>query len=139
MQYKGYSITGSVMVVDDIKDHMPFNRPLHCTRCAEVKKANLLLPLLSKVSWGDLKTCDVPSDVPFEVKGVATSLKSMIVNRSDNSSSKAFTRVLLEFIKTYSFCVPHATHCDVLSPKSESDIGAFQIHICQQQKIPQPL
>ena len=32
LQYKGYSITGSVRVVDDIKDHMPFNRPLHCTR-----------------------------------------------------------------------------------------------------------
>uniref|UniRef100_A0A1X7VTH0 Uncharacterized protein n=1 Tax=Amphimedon queenslandica TaxID=400682 RepID=A0A1X7VTH0_AMPQE len=105
--------------------------------CAEVKGANLLLPLLSKVSWADLKTCDVPSDIPFEIKGAATSLKSLIVNRSDNSSAKAFTRVLLEFIKTYSLCVPHATHCDV--PKSQHDLGEFEVYIFQQQKIPQPL
>ena len=28
-----------------------------------MKDKNLLLPLLSKVSWKDLRTCDVPSDV----------------------------------------------------------------------------
>ena len=37
-----------------------------------------------------------------------------------------------EFVKTYYFCVPHATHSDVLSPKSAKDLGGFQIHVSLQ-------
>ena len=52
-------------------------------------------------------------DLAIRIEKCGNFSEGMILNRADNSSSKAFTRVLLKLIKAYYFCVPHATHSDV--------------------------
>ncbi|XP_019862802.1 PREDICTED: uncharacterized protein LOC109591515, partial [Amphimedon queenslandica] len=136
--FHNIAITGEISIVDDIVKCRPLNYPSKCHRCQMMKQRNDLLGDIGKIRWKELKYSDMPDDVPLGVRTLVISFKSMLTHNSDDVSSKAFTRHLLETVKTYWMCQAHATNCDIIIPKKVEDIGAFEFDVEVEQILMPP-
>uniref|UniRef100_A0A1X7U2G0 Uncharacterized protein n=1 Tax=Amphimedon queenslandica TaxID=400682 RepID=A0A1X7U2G0_AMPQE len=133
--YANNKIKVKVTVVDSI----PVRRQSSCSRCDQARSRTNFFGLLQSVQWKDLLHSDPPFTIPVQIKHLATAMRQLVIEKTDNSSSKEFTTVLLGLMKTYWFCNGHCTNCKVsayldlgkhgLTPKVVDEVGGLQLQV----------
>uniref|UniRef100_A0A1X7UP09 Uncharacterized protein n=1 Tax=Amphimedon queenslandica TaxID=400682 RepID=A0A1X7UP09_AMPQE len=94
-----YYANNKIKVKVTVVDSIPVRRQSSCSRCYQARSKTNFVGLLQSIQWKDLLHHDPPFTILIQIKHLATVMRQLVIEKTDNSSSKEFTAVLLGLMK----------------------------------------